>query len=208
MMMKYYASDELRGGLCWPEGKVHSWGVEGTIDRVAAGMVTGQYHISFWPDRVVQTSAVNGMRETLVSGFIRRGLCCKWVRWEMEQDDVMVVSLRGLDIRHIELLHLGTGWCITWSIFDTDYESFRKGMVTYLGMCLPSGGTWREGTFDRWAIEGVREVGERECEEWSKYYFQHKKFEQSRWDDLGAEDWMGTGVAMFDLGRNVGGVGM
>ena len=83
-------------------------------------MVTGQYHVSFWPNRVVQTSAVNGMRAAFVSRFSSRGLCCKWVRWEVEQDEVMVVSLRGLEIRHLELFHLGVGWGMCWSIYDSD----------------------------------------------------------------------------------------
>ena len=90
-------------------------------------------------------------------------MCCEWVRWEVEQDEVMVVSLRGLEIRHVELFHLGVGWGICWSIYDSDYETFNKGVVTYVGMCLLSGGTWSEDTLDRWAIGGVQAVGKREC---------------------------------------------
>ena len=103
-----------------------------------------------------------------------------------------VVSLRGLEIRHVELRKLGSGWCIIWSIYDIDYKTFNNGVVTYLGMCLLSGGTWSEDTLDRWAIGGVQAVGKRECGVASKYYFQHMKYDRSRWDDLGAEDWMGA----------------
>lgn len=59
MMLKYHESDKLRGGVCWPEVKVHIWGSRAIIDRVTAGMLSGQYHFSFWPERVVQISAVN-----------------------------------------------------------------------------------------------------------------------------------------------------
>ena len=84
MMLKYHASDKLRGGVCWPEGEMHIWGLRGIIGRVTAGIVTGAYHASFWPDRVVQTSTINGMRAALVSGFSKHGSCCEWMRWEVE----------------------------------------------------------------------------------------------------------------------------
>ena len=93
-----------------------------------------------------------------------------------------MVSLRGLEIMHVEMYHLGAGWGICWSIYDGDYETFDKGVVTYVGMCLISRGTWSEDTMDRAAISAVRTVGNRECGVASKYYFQHMKYDRSRWD--------------------------
>ena len=54
---------------------------------------------------------------------------------------------------------------------------------------------------ERAAISAVRAVGKNECGVASKYYFQHMKYDRSRWDELGAENWIGTGVAMFDFGK-------
>lgn len=114
---------------------------------------------------------------------------------------MVVVSLRGLGIRHVEMYRLGAGWGICWSIYDYDYETFAKGVVTYVGMCRIAKGTWSEDAKDRAALTAVRAVGKSECGVASKYYFKHMKYDRSRWDELGTEDWMDSGVAMFDFGK-------
>ena len=202
-MLVYCGSEDLHIGVCWPGGGVHQWVVGVVLERVSAGMSDGQYHMSVWPDRVVPTGGIPGMREALGIGFQRRGLCCEWIRWEVDQDEVMVVSLRGLEIRHVELKHFVAGWVLCCSIRDYDYETSDVGVVTYVGVCLEAGNLWGGEEMERMSHRAMQDVAERECGGTSKYYYQHMEFERSRWRELGSDDYMGMSVAMFEFGKEV-----